>query len=84
MGTIVISILAFLIPGLVCYWYSQWREKNRNERVIKEQISIKCPECKSTNIVRTDCYNIDDGLIGNRLFEEYKCQDCGKIFSVPV
>lgn len=26
MEAIVISILAFLIPGLVCYWYNKWRE----------------------------------------------------------
>lgn len=84
MEAIVISILAFLIPGLVCYWYNQWRERKRNEKLMKEQISVKCPECRSTNIIRTDYFNSDDGLLGNRLYEQYKCQNCGKIFIVPA
>lgn len=56
--TIVISILAFLIPGLVCYWYNQRKERRRNEKQMKEQIIMKCPECKSVKVIRVD-YFID-------------------------
>ncbi len=37
METIVMSIVVFLIPGLVCYWYNQRRERKRNEREMKDK-----------------------------------------------
>lgn len=84
METIIISILAFLIPGLACYYYNQWRERKRAGKLIEKQIRIRCPKCSSTEIIRTDYFNIDDGLIGNRLFEQYECRNCGNIFTIPV
>lgn len=51
---------------------------------MEEQISVKCPECRSTNIIRTDYFNSDDGLFGNRLYEQYKCLNCGNFFIIPA
>ena len=31
------SIVVFLIPVLVCYWYNQRRERKRNEREMKDK-----------------------------------------------
>lgn len=37
METLLV-ILGFVIPGLVCYWYNQWREKKRNEKLWEQTI----------------------------------------------
>lgn len=34
----LLTILIFLIPGLVCYWYNQWRERKRNEKLWEQMI----------------------------------------------
>ncbi|QIU95026.1 hypothetical protein [Bacteroides faecium] len=34
----LLAILGFLIPGLVCYWYNQWRERKRNEKLWEQAI----------------------------------------------
>ncbi|MBP3455160.1 MAG: hypothetical protein J6K38_02745 [Alistipes sp.] len=79
MGTMIIGIICLLGVGVYVFGHA-----GDNIHNIKEQTGVKCPQCKSTHVGMTDYYNIDDGLIGNRLFKEYECQECGKRFSIPA
>lgn len=32
-----LAILSFLIPGIFCYWYNQWRERKREEELWEQR-----------------------------------------------